>query len=174
MPADESNEKKRVRTITWQDPKISARPAADISGFDYLCAIRDGQIAPPPAASLVGYRIIEIEEGLAVFELEPAEYHYNPFSSVHGGMITTLLDTAMTAAVISTLSRGRTCSTLELKVHFIRPVFDATGVIQAHGKLIHLGRHIAITEGTVRDSQGKKYAHATGTCIIIKSGSPAT
>jgi uncharacterized protein (TIGR00369 family) len=122
----------------------------------------------------VGYRIVEVEEGRTLFELEPAEYHYNPFASVHGGMVTTLLDASMTAAVITTLSKGYTCSTLELKINFIRPVFESTGVIQSQGSLVHLGRHIAIAEGTVKDLQGKKYAHATSTCMIIKLGKPAT
>jgi uncharacterized protein (TIGR00369 family) len=174
MPVDKNSGKNRNRTITWEDPKISSRMAADISGLDYLCDIRDGRISPPPVARLVGYRLVEVEERRTLFELEPAGYHYNPFSSVHGGMITTLLDTSITAAVITTLPKGFTCSTLELKVHFIRPVFESTGVIRSQGSIIHLGRHIAVAEGTVRDLQGKKYAHATSTCMIIKIGSPAT
>ena len=166
MSAHEKN--KRVRTISWGDPKDSSRKTLDISGFDYLCAVRDGRISAPPVARLVGYRIVEVEEGRTLFELEPAEYHYNPFASVHGGMITTLLDTSMTAAVITTLPQGYTCSTLELKTHFIRPVFESTGVIQSKGNLIHRGHHIAIAQGTVKDSQGKKVAHGTSTIKIIK------
>ena len=64
----------RTHAITWEDPKVSARDAARISGLDYLCAIKDGEIPPPPIALLVGYRIIEVKPGNAVFELEPAEY----------------------------------------------------------------------------------------------------
>jgi uncharacterized protein (TIGR00369 family) len=174
MPADEDNKHIRSRTITWEDPKISSRNAADISGIDYLRKITDGKISSPPVAQLVGYRVVEVEEGHAFVELDPAEHHYNPFSSVHGGIISTLLDTSMTAAVITTLPKGYTCSTLELKIHFIRPVFESTGVIRSQGRLIHLGRHIAVAEGSVRDLQRKKYAHATSTCMIIKLGAPAS
>ena len=68
----------RVRTVTWEDPQVSRRDAAAITGFDYLVAIKDGRIPQPPAARLLGYRLSELESGRAVFELEPAEYHYNP------------------------------------------------------------------------------------------------
>src|SRR5512140_1305501 len=105
MSANE-NQHRRVRTITWEDPKANARNAMSISGLDYLRSIKDGKIKPPPAAMLLGYRIIEIDFGRTVFELDPAEYLYNPFASVHGGIITTLLDTAMTAAILSTLPIG--------------------------------------------------------------------
>ena len=119
----------RTRTIVWKNPTHSSRDAANISGFDYLCAIRDGNITPPPVAKLIGYRIVDVEQGRAIFELEPGEYHYNPFSTVHGGMITTLLDTAMTAAVMSTIPKGQGCATLEIKTNFIRPVTLETGLI---------------------------------------------
>jgi acyl-coenzyme A thioesterase PaaI-like protein len=69
----------------------------DISNKALSCALRDGNIAPPPAAKLVGYRIVDVDAGQAVFELKPSEYHYNPFSTVHGGMLSTLLDTTMAA-----------------------------------------------------------------------------
>ena len=106
MPKDEIKTTERIRTITWDDPKTSARDAQSISGLDYLRAIKMGKVSPPPIARLVGYKISEIERGHAVFELEPGEYHFNPFATVHGGIASTLLDTTMTAAVLSTLSKG--------------------------------------------------------------------
>jgi uncharacterized protein (TIGR00369 family) len=158
---------KRTRTIQWEDPQIGSRNTPNISGMDYLCAIRDGNIAPPPAASLVGYRIVNVDEGQALFELDPSEYHYNPFSTVHGGMLSTLLDTAMTAAVMTVLPPGKTCSTLEIKVSFIRPVSSRTGLITARGNLIHGGKQVATAEGRILDAKAKLYAHATCTCLIL-------
>jgi len=102
----------RKRTIIWDDPKNNARDATSISGLDYLKAIKDDKINPPPVAMLVGYKISEVDHGYAVFELDPAEYHYNPFATVHGGIISTLLDTTMTASVLSTLQKGISCSTV--------------------------------------------------------------
>ena len=99
--------------------------------------LKDGKIKPPPMAMLVGYRISEIDPGRAVFKLEPSEYHYNPFATVHGGIACTLLDTTMTASVLSTLSVGFSCSTLEIKVNFIRPITSKTGIVSCEAKIIH-------------------------------------
>ena len=158
----------RVRTVTWEDPKISARDAASITGHDYLCAIKEGRIKPPPVAMLMGYRLAEIDVGRAVFELEPAEYHYNPFASVHGGIVSTVLDSAMTCAILSTLSIGLSCSTLEIKVNFVRQITSRTGLVRCEGKIIHVGSTIATAEGRLVDRQGELHAHAVTTCMIFK------
>ncbi len=159
----------RVRTVTWEDPKVSARDATTISGFNYLCSIKEGKIKPPPVAVLLGYRVSEVEMGRAVFELEPAEYHYNPLASVHGGVVTTLLDSAMTAAIISTLPIGIACSTLEMKVNFIRPITSETGLVRCEGKIIHVGSRTGTAEGKLIGHQGKLYAHAVNTCMIFRA-----
>ena len=143
----EKMNKQRVHTINWEDPKKSVRDATSISEIDYLGSIRDGKTEPPPIAMLVGYRIREVDKGTAIFELEPAEYHYNPFATVHEGIASTLLDTAMTSAVLSTLSVGLSCSTVEFKVNFIRPITSKTGIVQCKAKIIHAGNQIATAEG---------------------------
>ena len=162
-----SSQRERTHTIVWEDPKTSARDATVISGLDYLTAIKEGKNSPPPVAHLVGYRIAEVGKGRAVFELEPAEFHYNPFSTVHGGIVATLLDTAMTAAVLSTLSKGLACSTIEIKVNYIRPVSQKTGLIRCTGKVIHVGSRIATASGKIFDGNRKLVAHAVSTCAIL-------
>jgi uncharacterized protein (TIGR00369 family) len=128
--------------------------AAAISGLDYLVAIKEGWILQPPAARLLGYRLCKLERGPAVFELEPAEYHYNPFATVHGGITGTLLDSAITAAVLPTFRIGLTCSTLEVKVSFVRPIAGSVGIVRAEGKVLHLRSSIATAEGRLLDGQG--------------------
>jgi len=160
----------RKRTIFWDDPKAGARDAALISGLDYLKAIKDGRINPPPIAMLVGYKISEVDSGYAVFELDPDEYHYNPFGTVHGGIISTILDTAMTTSVLSTLRKGVSCSTVEIKVNFIRPVTTDTGTLRCEARPIHIGKHLATAEGKLKDKKDNLYAHAVSTCFIFKAG----
>jgi len=159
----------RVRTITWENPKNSARDASMISGLDYLKSILDGKIAQPPIAKLVGYRIADVEEGKAVFELTPGEYHYNPFATVHGGITTTLLDTTLTAAVLSTLPVGLACFTIEIKVNFLRQVSSVTGKLTCIAEMTHSGSRIAVASGRVMDIKNELYATAVSTCMIIKS-----
>jgi uncharacterized protein (TIGR00369 family) len=158
----------RTRTVTWEDPGVSARDSASISGFNYLEALRTGTIKPPPAALLIGYRVVKVDIGRTVFELEPAEYHYNPFASVHGGIASTLLDSAMTSAVLSTLPIGLACSTIEMKVNFVRPITSRTGLLRCEAKTVHVGGRIATAEGKVMDRQNKLYAHGVNTCAIFK------
>jgi len=159
----------RKLAVTWTDPGKSARNAAKISGLDYLNAIKKGQIPPPPAARLIGYRIARIEYGRAVFELDPAEYHYNPFSTLHGGIACTLLDSAMTAAVLSTLPIGAACSTVEIKTNFIRPITGKSGTIACHAEMIYAGNQIATASGNIVDANGKLCAHGVSTLMIFKT-----
>jgi len=159
----------RTKTISWGDPEINKRDAvASISGLDYLREIKDEKISPPPVAKLVGYKIIEVDDGYAAFELSPAEYHYNPFATVHGGVLSTLLDTTMTASVLSTLPKGLSCTTIEIKVNFVKPVSAETGMLRCEARPIHIGKKLATVEGRLKDKNGVLHAHAVSTCSIFK------
>jgi uncharacterized protein (TIGR00369 family) len=158
-----------MRTVTWDDPLIGVRAARHLTGEQYLKAIRDEALPPPPIARLLGFRLAEVEEGRAVFTAEPAEYHYNPIGVVHGGLAATLLDSAMGCAVASRLPIDVVYTTLELKVNYVRPLTVQTGPIRCEGTVIHFGATIATAEGRLTDNTGKLYAHATTTCLIIRS-----
>ena len=163
-----NNNGKREKTIVWSDPIKSMRDAFETSGLEYLNAIKDGQINAPPVAALVGYKIIEVQNGFAVFELNPEEFHYNPFSTVHGGILSTLLDTTMTASVLSTLPIGASCATVEIKVNFIKPVTEQTEILNCEAKPIHIGKRLATAEGKVKDRNNNLIAHGVSTCSIFK------
>lgn len=159
----------RTKTTSWGDPETNKRDAAaSISGLDYLKAIKDEKISPPPVANLVGYKIFEVDDGYAAFELTPAEYHYNPFATVHGGVLSTLLDTTMTAAVLSTLPKGFSCTTIEIKVNFVKPVSVATGILRCEARPIHIGKKLATVEGKLKDRDGTLHAHGVSTCSIFR------
>ncbi len=159
----------RKKTVIWQNPKNNTRDVSNTSGLDYLRAIKNEKIAPPPVAMLIGYKILNVENGYVVYELNPKEYHYNPFSTVHGGIISTLLDTAMTASVLSTLIKGINCSTVEIKVNFVRPVTSKCGTLQCEARPLHIGKNLATVEGKLKDQNDKLYAHGVSTCSIFKS-----
>lgn len=159
----------RKRIVTWQDPSHTRREAlASDSGLAYLQGIRDGTLGQPPVARLLGYRLLEVENGRAVFGITPGEYLFNPFASVHGGILSTLLDTAMTASVMSTLPPGFSCSTADLNVKFVRPVTGSTPDLRSEGKVVHTGNRLATAEGRLTDTSGKLYAHGSCTCAIFK------
>ena len=105
-----------------------------------------------------------------MFEGLPEFRHYNPIGTVHGGFAATLLDSALGCAIFSTLAKGEAWTTLELKLNLVRPISKDTGPVRAEGRIIHRGRTVATSEGTVKDRAGKLYAHATTTCMVF----PAT
>jgi uncharacterized protein (TIGR00369 family) len=149
---------------------IPARVAPSMSGLDFLRAIVAGELPAPPVALLLDMSIVEVERGRTVFELEPAEYQFNPIGSVHGGVLATLLDSAMGCAVHSMLPAGSGYTTLELKVNFLRRVTTETGRLRCEGKVIHLGRTVATAEARAVDDQGRPVAHATTTCLLTRPG----
>jgi uncharacterized protein (TIGR00369 family) len=137
-------------------------------GIEYLRKIASGELPPPPVADLIGMRIVSLGPSEATFEFEPAEYLYNPLGTVHGGVITLLLDSAMGCALHTTLPVGVGYTTLELKVNFVRPVLESAGPMQARGKLIHSGSTIATAEGRLVDRAGTLFAHATSTSLMLR------
>jgi uncharacterized protein (TIGR00369 family) len=104
-----------------------------------------------------------------VFTAQPAEYHYNPLGTVHGGVAATLLDSAMGCAVQSVLPHGAGYTTLEIKVNYLRAMTSRTGRVYAEGKVIYVGGRIATAEARLTDGEGKLYAHGTTTCILLRS-----
>jgi molybdate transport repressor ModE-like protein len=137
------------------------------SGLEFLKAMIAGRVPQPPMAETLGFRLIEAAQGRAVFKGVPEFRHYNPIGSVHGGFAATLLDSALGCAIFSTLAKGETWTTLELKLNFVRALSGDTGPVRAEGRVIHRGRTVATSEGDVKDRAGKLYAHATTTCMIF-------
>jgi uncharacterized protein (TIGR00369 family) len=157
----------RHRTVRWDDPAPSAEAAGRLTGLAFLQAIRDGHLPAAPVSLLVGFALTEVESGRAVFECEPSESHYNPIGTAHGGIISTLLDSALSCAVHTMLPAGTAYTTAELKVNFVRPVLVGTGRLRAEGRVIHVGSRLATAEARLTDAAGKLLAHAVGTCLII-------
>ena len=127
-----------------------------------------GRIAPPPIMRLMGFRLTQVGEGLAVFECEPGEQHYNPIGVVHGGLAMTLLDSAMGCCVHTRLRGGR-------GLHHARS--QGKPGARDHREDRHHPRH---RQGdpprrqdrhgrrpSLEDAAGKLYAHGTTTCIIL-------
>ena len=121
----------------------------------------------PPISEQFDFLLSEIEHGRAVFEGKPKGNFYNPLGTIHGGFITTLLDSAMACAIHSTLEAGKGSTSVEIKVNFARPIYEKTGMLRAVGEIVNVGRQIASAEGRLIDAHGKLYAHGTTTCFIF-------
>jgi uncharacterized protein (TIGR00369 family) len=142
-------------------------------GLSFLKAIAERRLPTPPIAALLDFALIEVEQGRALFEGTPRFDHYNPIGTVHGGWVSTLLDSALGCAVHSTLQQGEAYTTLELKVNLVRALTKDTGRVTAEGKIVYRGRTVGTADAYLRDAEGKLYAHATTTCMIFPAAKPA-
>ena len=165
---DTSKTTSRTRSITWMDPEPMVAAGRRLGGLEFLRAIISGELPQPPIAETLGFRLREVDEGRAAFDVVPAEYQYNPIGVVHGGVAATLLDSAMTCAIHTMLPAGVGVTTLEIKVNFLRPITIDTGQLRCEAKVLHFGGRTGTAEGRLVDQAGKLYAHGTTTCIILR------
>jgi uncharacterized protein (TIGR00369 family) len=158
----------RERTHAWPDPTLTASAARDVDGLTFLRRLAAGEVPPAPIATTLGMTLDEVEEGRVVFGLEPAEFHFNPIGSVHGGVYATMLDSACGCAVHSTLPAGARYTSLDLTVKFLRGIGVGTGPLRCEGRVIHLGRSTALAEARLTDAADRLYAHATSSCMVFR------
>jgi uncharacterized protein (TIGR00369 family) len=160
---------RRELNVTWRDPYAALERAREMDGLDYMRALIAGDFPPPPIAELMGFTLVSVDEGYALFRGEPGEQHLNPIGSVHGGFAATLLDSALGCAVHTTLPAGVAYSTLELAVNLVRGITPATGAVLAEGSIVHAGRRTATAEARLTaEDGGALLAHAKTTCLILR------
>ena len=157
----------RTRTYSWEDPLALSEAMAGQSGLELMQLMAAGDLPPPPIAETLGFRLVEAERGRAVFECEPAEYHYNPIGIVHAGLAMTLMDSAMGLAFVTTQDGPTPWTTLEVKSNFTRTLTKDTGLVRCTGTIVHPGRRVATTEARIDDAQGRLYAHGTSTILVL-------
>lgn len=115
----------------------------------------------------LGMEYLGMVEEAFVLELLLDGRHMSRANRAHGGVLFTLLDTAMGRAVIAGLPEGQGCATVELKINYFRPV--QTGRLRAEGRLVEKTRRLAYAEGHIVNQDGKLLARANGTFFITES-----
>ncbi|MCU7826697.1 PaaI family thioesterase [Kitasatospora sp. DSM 101779] len=159
----------RVRTHSWR-PRPDATPELlGMSGLEILRAALEGRLPAASIMSTLGFRLTEVDEGLAVFEGDPGDHLLNPMGTVHGGFLATLLDSALGSAVMTRLPAGTAYTTVQLGVHMVRPVLPDTPALRCEGRTVHVGRTTATAEARVVGTHdGRIYAHGTTTCAVLR------
>jgi acyl-CoA thioesterase len=125
-------------------------------------------------ARLLGMRIETLEDGIGRVSIQVGERLMHPQQIVHGGVIFTLADTAMSMALISVIPPGTRFSTIEAKINFLAPV--RTGELLAEASIVQQGRSIAVLEATVYnlyDDPRTAVARILGTFSIGSTKAPA-
>ncbi|SNS42564.1 uncharacterized domain 1-containing protein [Sphingomonas laterariae] len=140
---------------------------AGMSGREMLEAMIAGHLPAPPIARLMGFGLVEVGDGVAIFEGTPFPDLLNPLGTVHGGWALTLIDSAGGCAAHSTLPPGHGYTTIETKANFARPLSPDSGPIRAEGRVITGGRRIIATDIRMTDSRGRIVAHGTSTLMVF-------
>lgn len=156
----------RERTFTWSDPQELARAATTTDGLDFLTRMAKGDLPHPPVTATTGIVPTDFGDGWAVFELEPDEWHFNPIGSVHGGILSTMADSALGCAVQTQLAATGYTS-LDMTIKFTRMADLDSGVLRCRGTVTTIGRRTATAEARITDSRDRVVAHAVATCLLF-------
>ena len=143
------------------------QPTPAPSGLEQIRALmRSGR--RPGIVETLDIRLVEVEEGRAVFEGTPGTHVYNPIGTVHGGYAATLLDSACGIAVHTRLAPDQAYTTLEIKVAYHRAMTAETGLVRAEGSVTSFGRRAAFAEARLTDTSGRLLASATSTLLVFQ------
>jgi uncharacterized protein (TIGR00369 family) len=159
--------RRRSKTVTWHDPGPSTARGLSMPGLEYLRAIGDGTLSPPPIGALMQFDITEVTNGRVVFVCRPDESAYNPIGAIHGGLVCTLLDSVTGCAVHSTLPQGKGYTSIEIKVNYLKAVRLSSGPLTATGTVVKTGSRVGFAEGVVTDERGAVVATASSTLLIF-------
>ncbi|HEV2139371.1 MAG TPA: PaaI family thioesterase [Nitrososphaerales archaeon] len=129
--------------------------------------VSEGKADPPPIMMTLGMKLVQFGDGKATLKMIVDRKYYNPMGTLHGGVMTDLADACMGIATMGTLGEDETFTTLELKMNFIRPVFEDE--LTAEAKVLHRGRKVVLVESVVKNREGKEVARATATQMVLQS-----
>lgn len=137
-----------------------------LDGLDYFKAVIAGTQPQAPMAEAVPFRPVEVAPDRIRFATQADSRHRNPFGTVHGGFVATVLDAAATCAVHVTATQGEVATTIDLHVKLMRPV-PLHVPLWAEGRVLNRSKRLGVAEATLTDDSGRLYAHATATCMIV-------
>jgi uncharacterized protein (TIGR00369 family) len=162
--------------MTWDDPTILQEQLDQRKTSTMSQGSDDARKEPsskprhslPRAAvaELIGFEITEGGEGRAIVTLQAGPQHANPMGTLHGGILCDIADAAMGYAFASTLADGESFTTVDLRITFLRPVWNA--ILRAEAKVLHRGRTIGYVECDVTDERGRVVAKSSSTCMVLR------
>ncbi|MHA2324854.1 MAG: PaaI family thioesterase, partial [Promethearchaeota archaeon] len=118
-----------------------------------------------PFGDMIGLKFGELQKGESQCELSVDKKLMNPHGFIHGGVMYSMADTGMGAAIYSLLEEDELCATVEIKIAYFRPVKE--GILKCKTKVIHRGKSIGVLESEVSNNE-KLVAKAFGTFSIFK------
>ena len=148
--------------------RVAPSEVASQSGEDFLKGMMEGRYPMPPMSAVIPVAFAEVGRGTVALRSLPREEFSNPLGTVHGGYAATLLDTAMSCAVHSTLAAGEGYTTLEFKISLHKAITASTGELRAEGHIVMRGSRVASAEGRIVDKENSVYATGSSTCLVFQ------
>lgn len=139
----------------------------EMTGLQLLQAMCAGKIPPASISETIPMQPYEVSEGSISFKAKADARHLNPLGGVHGGFAATVLDSVTGCAIHTLLEAGVGYGTIDLNIKMCRPI-PKDVELTAIGTVINISKNLGISEGKIIDDNGKLYAHATATCMIIR------
>jgi uncharacterized protein (TIGR00369 family) len=134
-----------------------------------------GEILPPPAMALLGIELVSVRDGCVTLRRKPGDSLYNPMGPVQGSAVAALFDLALGSAIQSALPAGRTYTTVDTRISYLRPVTAASGALTATARAVDVRERQAAAEAQLTDADGQACAMATMTGTVVerpREGSP--
>ena len=116
-------------------------------------------------AARLGAEVEAADDGSARIAFEVTDEHLNPAGTLHGGVLATLVDTAMGVAVRTTTGEGEVPATSQLTVTYLRP--GKPGPLSVTARLRTRGEHLTVCEADVQQD-GKDLVHAVATFALLE------
>lgn len=154
-------------TVVWRDPAEALAALPELDGLEFMKKIAAGELPGAPIASHFAMDVVDVGPGTVTFRSVPDNSHYNPIGMVHGGLVCTLLDSALGCAAHTTLPAGSGYTSIEIKVNYLRAVTADSAPLLCTGRVTKPGRRVTFAEGEVLDNQGKIVATASGSLLIF-------
>lgn len=140
----------------------------ECSGLELVAKLADGSVRRPSMAISLPFTLLPPKEGEVRLLATPETRFLNLTSTIHGGWIMTMLDTAMSLAAQTTLSPGEACPSHETTAKFVRPIFANSGEMRVIGHVVSRGRTVITLEGRMEGADGRLHALGTSTCLVVR------
>ncbi len=149
----------------WAGGAVALDP--ELPGIDYVRGIIDGTYPPPPIQAHLGMQIAAVDDGTITLRCQPDESLLNTNGTVHGGVLATLMDTAMGVAVTTQVKVSQPYATIEMKVSYLKPMPYDGSEVEVVGHVLRLGRKVSFAEAQAHNAAGELIGHATSSLAYV-------
>jgi uncharacterized protein (TIGR00369 family) len=155
-----------ILTAEWHDPLPVSQAWMHLSGREFLERIGRGELSLPPILEVLDISEGTIGDGWIEFAMRPQPFMMNLAGTVHGGVLATLVDSALTCALVTRLPQGMACVSIDLQMRFFRPARMSAERLVARAEIVNAGATIGTTQGEIRDAKNRLIVHATSALAI--------